>query len=151
MGSHSRAATRLVTMNRRAKADALTRLGEAAVPAPPSPEDTVASDSIARNTVFATATTVLTASFAVLLTLYLVRALGPRGYGIYTLALAVGALFALVMDFGISSSAGRFIAERRGDRSGGGPYNPRPPRVEDAVCGGGGGRVFPRPRGGAGP
>jgi O-antigen/teichoic acid export membrane protein len=51
------------------------------------------------------------------LTLYLVRALSPAGYGLYTLALAVGALFALVMDFGISSSAARFIAERRGDRA----------------------------------
>src|SRR4051794_27184089 len=140
-----------VTIGRRAEAVALTKVDEAATPVPPAPEDIVASDSLARNTLFATANTILVAGFAAFLTLYLVRALDPRGYGLYTLALAVGALFALVMDFGISSSAGRFIAERRGDRRGGGPYNPRPPRVEDAVCGGGGGRVFPRPRGGAGP
>jgi len=85
--------------------------------------------------VFATATTVLTASFAVLLTLYLVRALDPRGYGIYTLALAVGALFALVMDFGISSSAGRFIAERRGDRSGIAAYIADALRLKVAIAG----------------
>jgi len=89
---------------------------ESSAPVPPAPSDLVASDSLARNTLFATANTVLTAGFAVVLTLYLVRALDPHGYGLYTLALAVGALFALVMDFGISSSAGRFIAERRGDR-----------------------------------
>src|SRR5689334_7700354 len=89
---------------------------ETAAPVPPAPEDLVASDSLARNTLFATANVFLTAGFAVVLTLYLVRALHPHGYGLYTLALAVGALFALVMDFGISSSAGRFIAERRGDR-----------------------------------
>ena len=83
---------------------------------PPAPEERVASDSIARNTAFATVTAALSVSFAVVLTLYLVRALSPQGYGTYTLALAVGSLVGLAMDFGISSSAGRFIAERRGDR-----------------------------------
>ena len=83
---------------------------------PARSEDRVGSDSIARNTVFATASTAVSAAIAVVLTLYLVRALSPHGYGTYTLALAIGALVALPMDFGISSSAGRFIAERRGDR-----------------------------------
>src|SRR5256885_15113073 len=89
---------------------------EAATPVPPAPEDLVASDSLARNTLFASANAILIAGLSAVLTLYLVRALDPHGYGLYTLALAVGALFALVMDFGISSSTGRFIAERRGDR-----------------------------------
>lgn len=102
-------------MARRAKAAALTTPGDPAL-APPHPEDRVASDSIARNTFFATVNGVLSAAIAVVLTLYLIRALDPHGYGLYTLALAVGALFALVMDLGISSSTGRFIAERRGDR-----------------------------------
>jgi len=102
-------------MARRAKAEAVTTPGDPAL-APPHPEDRVASDSIARNTFFATLNGVLTAAIAVVLTLYLIRALDPHGYGLYTLALAVGALFALVMDLGISSSAARFIAERRGDR-----------------------------------
>src|SRR6185312_13231770 len=104
-----------VTMARRAKAEAVTTPGDPAL-APPHPEDRVASDSIARSTFFATLNGVLTAAIAVVLTLYLIRALEPHGYGLYTLALAVGALFALVMDLGISSSAARFIAERRGDR-----------------------------------
>lgn len=79
-------------------------------------QETLPSDSIARNAVFATLTTALTAIFVAVLTLYLVRALSPDGYGKYTLALAVGSLFALPMDLGINSSLSRFIAEHRGDR-----------------------------------
>ena len=94
---------------------ALTTPGES-VATPPPPEERVASDSIARNTFYATVNGVLSAAIAVVLTLYLIRALEPHGYGVYTLALAVGALFALAMDLGVTSSAGRFIAERRGDR-----------------------------------
>ena len=78
--------------------------GDSALP-PPHPEERVASDSIARNTVYATVNGVVSAAIAAVLTLYLIRALDPHGYGVYTLALAVGALFALVMDLGISSSA----------------------------------------------
>src|SRR5262249_25131790 len=47
--------------------------------APPHPEDRVASDSIARNTFFATVNGVLSAAIAVVLTLYLIRALDPHG------------------------------------------------------------------------
>ena len=89
--------------------------GDSALP-PPHPEERVASDSIARNTLYATVNGVISAAIAAVLTLYLIRALDPHGYGVYTLALAIGALFALVMDLGISSSVARFIAERRGDR-----------------------------------
>ena len=109
---------------------------EAATPVPPAPEDIVASDSLARNTLFATANTILVAGFAAFLTLYLVRALDPHGYGLYTLALAVGALFALVMDFGISSSAGRFIAERRGDRRAIAAYIADALRLKIVIAGG---------------
>jgi len=45
----------------------------------------------------------------------LLRALGPAGYGIFALALGFGGLVLLPSDFGISQSAARFIAERRGD------------------------------------
>ena len=109
---------------------------EAAAPVPPPPEDIVASDSLARNTLFATANTILNAAFVAALTLYLVRALDPHGYGLYTLALAVGALFALVMDFGISSSAGRFIAERRGNRREIAAYIADALRMKIAIAGG---------------
>jgi O-antigen/teichoic acid export membrane protein len=83
---------------------------------PQLPEDQIGTDTIARNAVFATLTTALTAIFAAVLTLYLVRALSPAGYGEYALALAVGSLLALPMDLGINSSMARFVAEHRGDR-----------------------------------
>jgi O-antigen/teichoic acid export membrane protein len=102
-------------MTRRAKAVAAMTPGDSALP-PPHPEERVASDSIARNTLYATVNGVISAAIAAVLTLYLIRALDPHGYGVYTLALAIGALFALVMDLGLSSSVARFIAERRGDR-----------------------------------
>jgi O-antigen/teichoic acid export membrane protein len=74
------------------------------------------SDSIARNSVFAFAAQLTGAAFTAALTLYLARALGPDGFGVFALALAVGALVVLPADLGISASAGRFIAEHRGDR-----------------------------------
>jgi O-antigen/teichoic acid export membrane protein len=112
----------------------LTSANEPAAGQPPTPGDRVASDSIARNTAFATLSAALTASLAVVLTLYLVRALSPQGYGTYTLALAIGALVALPMDFGISSSAGRFIAERRGDRQAIAAYIADALRLKVAIC-----------------
>ena len=112
----------------------LTSANEPAAGQPPTPEDRLASDSIARNTAFATLSAALTASLAVVLTLYLVRALSPSGYGTYTLALAIGALVALPMDFGISSSAGRFIAERRGDRQAIAAYIADALRLKVAIC-----------------
>lgn len=75
-----------------------------------------AGASIARNSTFALATQLTTATFTAVLTLYLVRALDPAGYGIFALALAFGGLLTLPSDFGVSAAAARFIAERRGDR-----------------------------------
>jgi len=57
-----------------------------------------------------------TASFTAVLTIYLVRALGPPGYGVFALAVGLGSLLTLPSDFGISSSTARFVAEHRGDR-----------------------------------
>ena len=118
-----------------AKAVALTTPGESVATPPQPPEERVASDSIARNAFYATLNGVLSAAIAVVLTLYLIRALSPHGYGVYALALAVGALFALVMDLGISSSASRFIAERRGDRRAIADYVADALRLKLAVAG----------------
>jgi O-antigen/teichoic acid export membrane protein len=49
------------------------------------------------------------------LTLFLVRRLGPHDYGVYALALSVGGVLLVPADFGVTRSAARFIAERRGD------------------------------------
>lgn len=122
-------------MARSAKAVALTTPGEPVATPPQPPGERVASDSIARNTFYATVNGVVSAAIAVVLTLYLIRALSPHGYGVYTLALAVGALFALVMDLGISSSAARFIAERRGDRRAIAEYVADALRLKLAVAG----------------
>jgi O-antigen/teichoic acid export membrane protein len=91
------------------------------VPEPPADADNVQEPSgarpqgAARNTFFAFLTQMSTAAFTAALTLYLVRALGPREFGILSLAISVGALVYLPSDFGISASAARFIAERRDD------------------------------------
>jgi PST family polysaccharide transporter len=70
-----------------------------------------------RNAVFALATEVTTGLFTAALTLYLARKLDPDGYGLFAVAMGVGALVMLPADLGISQSAARFLAERMGDRS----------------------------------
>jgi O-antigen/teichoic acid export membrane protein len=75
----------------------------------------ISADSIRRNTGFALAARVAGALFTGGLTLFLVRYFGPDDYGAYALAISVGGLFLLPMDFGVSRSAARFIAERRND------------------------------------
>lgn len=75
------------------------------------------SDSITRNAFFALASQLATASFTAAITVFLVRALDPGGYGLFALALGFAGLVALPADFGVSSSSARYIAERRGDAS----------------------------------
>lgn len=74
-------------------------------------------DGIVRNTTFAFAVQLTVAAFSAAVTLYLVRALGPSGYGIFALAVAIGIICALLTELGISSSTARFVAEQRGDRN----------------------------------
>src|SRR5215210_6991746 len=72
-------------------------------------------DSIKRNAVLSLTNRLTSAVFTAILTLYLVRALGPGGYGTFALAVSVGTLAALLADFGVSASASRFVAEHRGE------------------------------------
>ena len=74
-----------------------------------------AEASIARNTVLAFAAQLATGTFTAVLTLYLLRALGPNEYGVFALAVSLGAMAGLLADFGVEHSAARFLAERRGD------------------------------------
>jgi O-antigen/teichoic acid export membrane protein len=83
-----------------------------------SPEAAKDAEGIARSTAFGVATQATTAVFTAGLTLYLIRSLGAADYGVFALAVGIGALLVMAADFGISSSAGRFIAEHRGDREG---------------------------------
>ena len=71
--------------------------------------------SITRNAGLAFAANIVTAGFTALITLYLVRALDPDGYGIVALAVGFASLALLPTDFGITPSTARFVAEHRGD------------------------------------
>jgi O-antigen/teichoic acid export membrane protein len=72
-------------------------------------------EGVGRNTWFSFVTQMTTAAGTAVLTVYLVRALGPKEFGVFSLAVGVAALLALPSDFGITHSAARFIAERRHD------------------------------------
>lgn len=74
-----------------------------------------ARDGIAQNTLFAFLVQLSTSVFTALLTIVLVRALEPEGYGLFALALSIGGLVLVPSDFGLSQSAARFVAERRGE------------------------------------
>ena len=76
-----------------------------------------ASPTIRRNAVFAGLAEASRAVFAATLALVATRILGPDEWGLYALALGVAALALLPSDFGVSAAAGRFIAERRAERS----------------------------------
>jgi O-antigen/teichoic acid export membrane protein len=80
------------------------------------PGDIRAPGGIVRNTTFAFAVQVTVSVFSAVLTLFLVRRLGPAGYGTFALAVAIGVLCALLAELGISPATARFVAERRGDR-----------------------------------
>lgn len=75
----------------------------------------MAAEGIVRNAVFAGVSKVSGAGFTAVLTIFLVRYLGPEEYGIFALALGVAGLMTVPADLGISVSVARFIAERRGD------------------------------------
>ena len=81
---------------------------------PPSPRG-LAPDGIARNIGFAFLAQITTSLFTAALTIYLVRVLGPEEFGLFSLALAIGGMAMTVADFGVPSSAARFVAEQRGD------------------------------------
>jgi O-antigen/teichoic acid export membrane protein len=70
--------------------------------------------SIRRNAALALGAEISAGVFTAVLTLYLVRKLGPAGFGVFSVALSIGALVLLPADFGLSQSAARFLAERRG-------------------------------------
>ncbi len=59
----------------------------------------------------------LSALFAGVLAIFLVRKLGPAGYGVFALAVSIGSLLLFPADLGVSLSAARFAAENRGDRT----------------------------------
>src|SRR4051794_10233588 len=73
-------------------------------------------DSIARNAAFSFAAQLTTASLTAVLTVFLVRSLGPHDFGIFALALGVSAVSLALADLGISNATARFVAEQRDRR-----------------------------------
>src|SRR3954451_8805311 len=72
-------------------------------------------DSVGRNAAFAFAAQMVTSLATGLLTLYLVRALGPEDFGVLAIAIGLGTLCLLPGDFGVSASMPRFVAEEHGN------------------------------------
>lgn len=68
------------------------------------------------NSVYSLVSQISSGVFTAVITLYLTRALAPKAYGAFALAVAVGALVATPADFGLSSATARFVAEHREDR-----------------------------------
>ncbi len=66
---------------------------------------------------FGLLTQATTSAFTAGLTVYLARALGESGYGVFALGLGIGSFALLASDAGISYAAARFIAERYTDRA----------------------------------
>ena len=64
-----------------------------------------------RNTLFSLVSQIISATFTIGLTLFLVRELGPTTYGVLALAVSVSSIVMLTSDLGISRSAARFTAE----------------------------------------
>ncbi len=75
----------------------------------------VPEDRISRNAGFAFLTKLISAALTAGLTIFLARALTPKGYGDFAFALSVVTLCTLFADLGIAASASRFLAEHRGD------------------------------------
>lgn len=81
-------------------------------------DDSDEGEGVAAGTLFGILTQATTALFTAALTVYLVRALGAGGYGLFSLGISIIGLGMLFSDLAISPSAARYIADRRGDRAG---------------------------------
>jgi O-antigen/teichoic acid export membrane protein len=84
---------------------------------PGAPAHGTPGDSITHNVGSYLALQIISFSFTAVLTLFLVRALNPVGYGLLALGIAIGGVALLLADFGVSQSSARFIAENREDRT----------------------------------
>jgi O-antigen/teichoic acid export membrane protein len=71
-------------------------------------------DSIVKNIASTFTAQMMTASLTAVLTLFLVRALGPKQYGLFAVTIGISSIAIAFVDLGISSSTVRFVAEHRG-------------------------------------
>jgi O-antigen/teichoic acid export membrane protein len=68
---------------------------------------------IGRNTFYALLVQGTTAVFTAITTLFLIRALGPEEFGIFSLAIGIGAFVRIIASFGVAGSVARYLAEAR--------------------------------------
>lgn len=87
--------------------------GDGAGPGPPG--DGPVDPGPVRNTLLQLASQAAGLVFTGGLTLYLVRALGPSGFGVYALAISIGGLVLYPAGLGLPWSVGRFLADHRDD------------------------------------
>jgi O-antigen/teichoic acid export membrane protein len=83
----------------------------------PTDDLLAAGHAPSRNTLYSLIQQALGAGFTAALTLFLVRKLGPTDYGVLALASSIGTIALMISDFGISTSAGRYVAEDSRSRS----------------------------------
>jgi len=76
-------------------------------------DDALTDPGAVRNTLLQFGSQVAAAAFTAGLTLYLVRALGPAGYGVYALAYSIGGLLLFPAGMGLPMAVGRFLADHR--------------------------------------
>jgi O-antigen/teichoic acid export membrane protein len=94
------------------------RRGRAGVSPPASTEpspDGLADPGAVRNTLLQLVSQGAGIVFTGGLTLYLVRALGASGYGVYALAVSIGSLVLYPAGLGLPWAVGRFLADHRDD------------------------------------
>jgi stage V sporulation protein B len=77
--------------------------------------DRLVDPGAARNTVLQLMSNMAGVVFTGALTLFLVRALGPSGYGRYALALSIAGLLVLPTGLGLPIAVGRYLADHRSD------------------------------------
>ena len=77
--------------------------------------ETIADHGAVRNTALQLATQLAGLLFTGALTLYLVRALNPSGYGVYALATSIAGLLVLPAGLGLPMAVGRYVADHRHD------------------------------------
>ncbi len=80
-----------------------------------TPESGASEERVSRSASFAFLAQMVGAALTAVLTIFLGRKLSAEQYGAFTFALSVITLATLFADLGITSSAGRFLAERRHD------------------------------------
>ena len=101
-----------------------------------SPGDAPGADSISRNTAVAFLMVIASAAGTAVLTLFLLRYLGPEDYGVLALAVGIGAVVELPADFGVSHATSRFVAESRHDRAAVGEILSDALRIKLVITGG---------------